>query len=97
LGKSYSLDQPKSGALDLNLKCGLHVAVVSKSFDGLLTCCFYDEVLEYDVQLFMGCPIRKLVWQLFENSYPQIVPILLNSKLYCQLVAAMSKMVQEAS
>jgi hypothetical protein len=54
-------------------------------------------VLKYDVQLFMGCPFRKSVWQLFGDSYPHIVPILLNSKLYCQLVAEMSKMVQEAS
>jgi hypothetical protein len=65
---------PKSGALELNLKChSSSGCCLSESPYGLAArkwthCCFCDQVLESDAHLFFGCLFAKSVWQQFVIS-----------------------------
>jgi hypothetical protein len=75
-GKSHSPDLARFWSIRAEPKVWLFMWLsVSKSTSDRL---LLYEVLESDVQLFMGSRFAKSIWQLFAVSYPHSVPIALN-------------------
>lgn len=93
----------KFGALLLNLKCDSSYGCLcivlwtsermnASGWPYHAHCYFCYQVLWSDAHMFLGCLFPKSVWQLFGNSYPQIVSIASKSN-YIFLVVEIAKKV----